>query len=164
MAGPHLPTRQGQGGFREEEVQSLCPAMMRASVHEAVDVVVEADRRAGGPAVCTAVCTAAAALDPHDVSVEVLPIGAVEAELHSAGEGGCATAAISASATGARAVPLCRRASGKHNSDRFLGPDASLTLPSLLASYRRVRLTVSDLTQSGFPDQLTVWVVTCHST
>ncbi len=115
MAGPHLPNRQGVSGFREGEVQSLCPVSRArdghdesASVPEAVDIVVETDCRAGGPALDTTACIAAAALDPHDVSVEALSIRAVEAEPHSAGEGGCATAVIGASPTGARAVPLCR--------------------------------------------------------
>ena len=103
-----------------------------ASVPEDMDVIVEADQRAGGPAERTAACAAAAALDPHDVSVEALSIGAVEAKPHGAREGGCAAAVISACPTAARAVQLHCRASGKGDSDRFLGPDSSLTLLPLL--------------------------------
>lgn len=50
MAGAHLPNRQGDSGFREGEVPSLCPVSRAraghgesASVPEAVDVVVETD-------------------------------------------------------------------------------------------------------------------------
>lgn len=113
---------------------------------------------------CTAACVAAAALDPHDIPVEALSVGAVEAEPHGAGEGGCAAVAISASPTGARAVPLCRRASGEDDSDRFLRTDSSLTPLPLLDGYRKLQFTLPDLAQSGFSDQPTVWVVICHST
>lgn len=48
MAGAHPTDRQGGEGFREGEVQSLCPVCQAraghqesASVHEGVDVVVE---------------------------------------------------------------------------------------------------------------------------
>lgn len=112
----------------------------------------------------TTACIAAAALDPHHVPIEAFSIRAVEVEQHSAGEGGCAAAVIGASPTGARAVPLCCRASGERDSDRFLGADSSLTLFPLPASYRKLQPTLPYLAQSGFSDQLTVWVVIGHST
>lgn len=73
---------------------------------EGMDVVVEADGRDGGPAVCATSRTAAAALDPHDIPGESLSVGAVEAKPHGAREGGCAAAAIGAGPTGTRAVQL----------------------------------------------------------
>ena len=85
----------------------------------------------------TAARIAAAALDPHDVSVEVLSVGAVEAQQHGVGQGGRAAAAVSASPTGARAVAFGRPASGKANSDGLLGPDGSLTLLPLLDGRNR---------------------------
>lgn len=91
----------------------------------------------------TAACIAAAALDPHDVSIEVLSIGAVEAEQHSAGEGGCAAAAVGASPTGARAVALGRPASGKADSDWLLGPSGSLTLLPLLDDRNRAAIKMT---------------------
>lgn len=112
----------------------------------------------------TTACTAAAALDPHDISIEALSVGAVEAKPHSAGEGGCAAAAISASPTGAGPVPLCCGASSKGDSYRLLGTDSSLTLLPLLDSYRMLQLALPDLAQSGFSDQPTVLVVIGHST
>lgn len=132
---------------------------------EGVDVVVEADRGDGGPAQLLAVTagTAAAALDPHDVSEEVLSVGAVEAEPDQAGGGGCAAAAIRAGPTGTRAVTLSCRAPGEGDSDRLHGADSSLTLFPLLVWQRKLQLTLSDLTQSGFSDQLALWVVVGHS-
>lgn len=150
-------------------VQSLCPVWQAgagcgdsALVPEGVDVVVEADGGAGGPTVCSTARTAAAALDPHDV-VEALSVGAVEAEPHGAGQGGGAAAAVCARPAGARAIPLCCRASGKVDAERLLWADGSLTLPPL-ARHRRPQLTVPDLAQSGFSDQLTLWVVIGHPT
>lgn len=99
---------------------------------------------------------AAAALDPHDIFIEALAVGALEAKPHRAREGGCAAAAIHAGATGARAVQLCCGASSEADSDRFLGTDSSLTLLSLLVRYRKLQLALPDLAQSGFPDQATV--------
>lgn len=111
----------------------------------------------------TATCIAGAVLDPHDISVEVLSIGAVEAKPHGAREGRCAAAAIRAHPTAARAIPLYRRASSKGNPDRVMGADSSLTLLPLLAQQRRMQLTFADVAQSGFSDQPTVWVVIGHS-
>lgn len=81
---------------------------------------------------CATARTAAAALDPHDVSVEALTVRAVEAEPHGAGEGRRAAAVVAAGPTGARPVPLCCGASRKGDSDRFLRTDGSLTLFTLL--------------------------------
>lgn len=114
-----------------------------ASVPEVVDIVVEADRRAGGRAACATAHTAATALDPHDVPVEALSIRAVETQPQSAGEGGRAAAAIGASSAGARAVPLCRRASAEGDSDRFLRADGSLTLLSLLVDRNRATIKMT---------------------
>lgn len=95
-------------------VQSLCPVCHAgaghdesASVPEGVDVIVEAERRAGGPGAARTALLTAAALDPHDVPVETLTVRAVEAKPHRAREGGCAAAVVSANPTGARAVPVC---------------------------------------------------------
>lgn len=128
-----------------------------------MDVVVEADCRAGGSAVRTTAGGAAAALDPHHVPVEALYIGAVEAQPHGAGQGGAAAAAIAACPTAAGPIPVYRGASSEGDSDRLLGADSPLTLLPLLVSYRKLRLTLPDLTQSALPHQLTVPVVIGHS-
>lgn len=117
--------------FGEGE-QSLCTARQdgsenSGSVPEDVDVVVEADRRTGGSTVHVAHGATAAALDPHDLLIESLPI-AVEAKPHSAGHGGRATAAVGAGPAGARTVRLFCGASSKCDSERFLRTDGSLTL------------------------------------
>lgn len=114
-----------------------------ASAPEGVDVIVEANRGAGRPAVNVTASIAAAALYPHDLSVEALSVGAVEAERHSAGDGGRAAAAVAASPTGTRAVPLCGRASGEGDPDWFLGAECSLTLLPLLDGSNRAAKMVS---------------------
>lgn len=113
---------------------------------------------------CTAPCIAAAALDPHDISVEVLTVWAVKVEPHSVGEGGRAAAVIAAGPTGARVVSLFCGASGEGDSDWFLLADSSLTLFTLLDSYRKLQVTPADLAQPGLFDQPTVWVVIGHPT
>lgn len=161
----HPADRQGGSGFRgggSTESLGVSGCDESASVPEGVDVVVEADGRAGGPAVCVTACVAAAALDPQHV-VEALSVGAVEAEPHGAGQRWGAAAAVGASATGARAIPWCCGASGEGDTDRFLRADGSLTLLPL-ASYRKQQLTMADLAQSGFSDQPTVGVVIGHPT
>lgn len=132
------------------------------SVREGVDVSVEVDGRAGGPAVRTAAGGAAAALDPHDV-VGGVAVGAAEAEAHGAGQGRGAAAAVGARAAGTRTIALSRGASGEGDADRMLWADGSLALLPLV-SYRKLQLTVADQAQSSFCDQPTVWVVVGHTT
>lgn len=167
MAGAHpADTRGGWCGrvFAQCARPGGAKRDKSASVPERVDVVVEADRRAGRPAERTAALTAAAALDPHDVSVEALSVGAVETKPHGAGEGRRAAAVVGAAPTGARAVQLSCGASGEGDPYWLFGPNGPLTLFPLLDDYGKLRLTLSDLAEPGFPDQPTVGVVVGHST
>lgn len=134
----------------------------RGSVSEDVDVVVEADGGAGG-AVAWAALRAAAALNPHEVVVEGFSVRTLEAQPDGAGQGGRAAAAVGARPAGTRAVPRRRRAAGERYSDRIMWATRSLALLSPLADIRELQVTLSDLAQSGFPDQLTVWVVIGHA-
>lgn len=89
---PTLLTDREESGV-ESQVQGLCPVCQARAGHgesllvpEGVDVIVEADRGTGGAVATAAACFAAAALDPHNVSVEALPIRATKEKPHGAGQ------------------------------------------------------------------------------
>lgn len=91
-------------------------------------------------------CVAAAALDPHDVSVEGLTIRAVETEAHGTGQRGRAAAVIAAGPAGTRAVPLRCGAASEGDADRFLLADGSLTFLTLLDDTDADSISQSELT------------------
>ena len=127
---------QGGSGFSSGRC-SVCPVQQinfgpneSFSVPESVNVIVEADQGARGSTVCMTAFPAAAVLNPHNV-IEALSVRTVEAKPHCTGDGGDTATTISASPTGARAIPLRCRASSKGNSNWSLWTDGSQTLPSL---------------------------------
>lgn len=132
------------------------------SVPEGVDVIVQADGGSGGGALAGACLFAAATLDPHHVAGEALSVGTVEAQVHRAGEGRGAAAAVRAAATRPRAVQASGGASGKRDLDRILRTHRSLALLPSLASGRQFQVTLSYLTQSGLSDQAALGVLVGH--
>lgn len=85
-----------------------------------MDVVVQADgRQGGGAAALAGAGTALAALDPHDVAQEALPVRAAEAQAYGADLGGGAAPAVRAGAAGAGPVPPRRGAARERDPLRL---------------------------------------------
>lgn len=105
-----------------------------------------------------AVVGALAALNPHDVLVEVLSVGALEAQADGAGQRRGAAASVHTRPTGAWPITLSRGASGKRQANQILGAARSLALLSFLDRGGRL-VTGPDLAESGLSQRLTLRVM-----